>query len=169
MLSMSNAGHHDPFPRSVAPELVRNNDARFAASGSQQLAEEAHGCEAIALGLDQNIEHDAVLINGSPQIMRYAIDLEEDFVEMPLVAGPGTPSPQAISELAAELIAPAPDRFVAHHYATGCHHLLYIAKAHTEPEVQPHAFRDDLLRKSVTTVEIVRHSFSIASHHARST
>ena len=108
-----------------------------------------------------------VLTDGSPQIMRDAVDLEKHLIQMPFIAGRSTPSPQAISELLAELIAPTPDRFVAHHHATGCHHLLYVAKAHTEPEVQPPAFRDDFLGESMATIGVVRHSASIASHSAR--
>ncbi len=83
---------------------------------------------------------------------------------MPLVARPGAPSPQAIGKLAAELIAPAPDRLVTDHYAACRHDLLYITKADAEPEVQPHAFGDDLFRKPMTTVRVIQHSFSIASH-----
>ena len=101
--------------------------------------------------------------------MSDAVDLEEHLIQMPLIAGPGTPSPQVISELLAELIAPAPDRFVAHQHATCGHHLLYVTKAHTEPKVQPHAFRDDFLWKSVATIRVVRHSSSITSHSLRST
>jgi hypothetical protein len=99
-----------------------------------------HGRETIPLRLHENIKNDTILIDGSPEKMRDAVDLEEDLIQMPLVTWPGTPSPQAIGKLAAELIAPAPDRFVTHHHAPGRHHLLYITKADTEPKVQPHAF-----------------------------
>jgi hypothetical protein len=36
--------------------------------------------------LDQNIQTLAILINGLPQIVNAAIDLEEDFIKMPLVS-----------------------------------------------------------------------------------
>jgi hypothetical protein len=165
VLPVRDAGHHDSFRRPVASEFVGHDHARTTiVPRPQQLAEEPHGGEAVALRLDQNIEDDTVLIDGPPEVMSDTVDLEEDLIQMPLVARPGTPSPQAIGELASKFIAPAPDCFIAHHHATCRHHLLYIAKADAEPEVQPHAFRDNLLRESMTTVRIVRHSFSIASH-----
>ena len=68
VLSVSNTRHHHPFCRSVAAELVGNDDARLAPSRPQKLAKEAHGCEAIALWLDQNIEDNAVLIDRSPEV-----------------------------------------------------------------------------------------------------
>ena len=99
MLPMSNAGHHDPFRRPVAAQFVGDDDARFASSGPQQLAKEPDRGKTVALRLHENVEDNAVLIDGSPEIMSDAIDLEEDLVQMPFVAGSGTPSPQAIGIL----------------------------------------------------------------------
>ena len=169
VLPVRNARHHHSPGHTVTAELVSNNDSRFTPGCPQQPAEEANGGKPIPPGLDQNIEHNTVLIDSSPQIMRDTIDLEEDFIQMPFIAGPGTPSPQAFRELAAKFVAPAPDGFAAHYYATGSHHFLHVTEAYTEPEVQPHAFRDDLLRESVAMAGVVRHSFSIASHSALST
>ena len=118
VVSVINTRHHHPFCRSVAAELVSNDDARHASSRSQELAKEEHGCEAITLSLDQNVENNAMLIDGSPKVVSDAVDFEKDLVQMPLVTRAGTPSPQAISELLAELVAPAPDCFVAHQHAT---------------------------------------------------
>ena len=93
VLPVSNAGHHDSFRGRVAAQLVRNDHARTPpAGGPQQLAEEPHGRETVALWLHENVDDDAVLIDGSPEIMPHAIDVEEDLVQMPFVAGPGTPS-----------------------------------------------------------------------------
>ena len=43
------------------------------------------------------------------------------------------------------------------------HRQLDIPQAHTEVEVQPHALRDDLFRKPITTIRADRHSISISS------
>ena len=112
MLSVSHAGYHHSLRRAVAAELVSNNDARFAASGPQQLAKEADRGKPISLRLHEDVEDHAVLINRSPQVVSDAIDLQEDFVEMPFIAGSSTPSPQPVGILFAELIAPAPDRLI---------------------------------------------------------
>src|SRR3954451_18178475 len=119
--------------------------------------------EPLPLRLHENVEDHAVLIDSSPEIVSDAVDLEEDFVQMPFVAGLSAPSSQAVNILFAELIAPAPDRFVADQHSTCGHHLFYIAKAHAETEVVPDAFRNDFSREPVATVRVVRHSSSIAS------
>jgi hypothetical protein len=170
VLPVSNTRHYDPLRCPVAPQLVSNDHSWTSLTGCpQKPAEESDGSETIPLRLDENIKNDTVLIDGPPEVMSGTVDLEEDLIQMPLVARPGTPSPQAIGELASEFIAPAPDRFVAHHHATCRHHLLYITRADAEAEVQPHAFGDDFFRESMTTVWVVRHSFSIPSHGLRST
>jgi hypothetical protein len=72
VLSMSNAGHDRPFRGGIAAQLVGNDHARTSPSGSQQLTEEPHCSEAVTLWLNKNIDDDAVLIDGSPEIMRDA-------------------------------------------------------------------------------------------------
>ena len=133
---MSDAGHYNPFRSTIASEFIGNDHARMTTSRSpQHPAKETYGRESIPPWLHKDVEHNAVLINGSPEVMSNAVDLEENVVQMPLVAGSSTPSPEAIGIRFAELVAPAPDRFVANHHATCGHHLFYITKAHAEPEV----------------------------------
>ena len=81
---------------------------------------------------------------------------------MPFVSDTSKSFPETVGILLAEVITPAPDRFVADHDSTCRHHLLDIAKTHTKAEIVPDSFGDDLAREPVTTVRIVRHSFSIA-------
>ncbi len=88
---------------------------------------------------------------------------------MPLVTGSSTPSPQTVGIRFTELVAPAPDGFVADKHSARCHHLFHIAETHTETEVDPNAFRDDLSREPVTAIEVVRHSSRIAAEGCRST
>ena len=90
--------------------------------------------------MNENVQDDAVLIDRSPEIVSDAVDLEEDFVQMPFITGSSTPSSQAVSILLAELIAPASDRFVADHHSSGSHHFFHIAKAHAEAKIVPNAF-----------------------------
>ena len=79
----------------------------------QELAQQPLGRLPVAPATDENVEHDAVLIHSAPQIMRLAGDLEHDFIEMPLVAGPGQPPADEVGELLAELQPPLADRLVA--------------------------------------------------------
>ena len=70
-----------------------------ASCSPQQLAKETDCRESIPLRLHEDVEDNAVLIDRSPEVMSDAVDLEEDLVQMPFVAGPSTPSPQAIGIL----------------------------------------------------------------------
>ena len=88
-------------------------DTWSASCGPQQLAKEPDRGKTIPLRLHEDVEDDPVLIDSSPEVVSDAIDLEEDFVQMPFVTGSSTPSSQAVGILLAELVAPAPDRFVA--------------------------------------------------------
>jgi hypothetical protein len=110
MLSMSNTRHDHSFPRFVAAELISNNDARFAPCCPQQLAKESDRGKPIPLRLHEYVEDNAVLIYRSPEVVSDAVDLEEDFIQMPFVAGSSTSSPKPIGILFAELVAPAPER-----------------------------------------------------------
>lgn len=61
MLSMRNAGQHNPFRYPVAAQFVGNDHPWPAAGGTQQLAEEPDGGESIPSRLDENIEDNPVL------------------------------------------------------------------------------------------------------------
>jgi hypothetical protein len=163
MLPVRHARHHYSFRCSVTAQFVRNNDPRFARSYTQKLAKESHRGKAIPLRLNQNIEDNAVLINSAPEVVSDAIDLEEDFIEMPFITGSGTSSPESVRILFAELFTPTADRLVREQDTTCRHHVFHVAEAHPETEVEPNAFGNDFPREAVTTVRIIRHSFSVAS------
>src|SRR4051795_1991773 len=107
----------------------------------------------VAPALDHDIEHDAVLVDGAPEIMRLAGDLEDDFIHVPFVAGPGQPPPDDVGELLAELQTPLPDRLVADLDAAAGQHLLDHPKAQREAIVQPDRVADQLRREAVAGVE----------------
>ena len=134
-----------------------------AAGRSQQLAKEPHRRQTVALGLHQNINDHTVLIDGPPEIMPRAIDVEEDLVQMPLVSSPRPSFPQPGRELVPELFAPSTDRFVADHHAAGRHGFFDVPETHREPIVEPNGIRDDLFREAIAAVWVVGHSFSISS------
>jgi hypothetical protein len=85
--------------------------------GSQQSAKEMHLRESVPFGLHKDIEGDAVLIDGSPEVVSDAIDLEEDFIEMPLIARSGTSSPKTVGILFTKLVTPASDGLVTDQHA----------------------------------------------------
>ena len=158
---MSNAGEHNPFRRRVAAQFVGNDHAWAARRGTQQLAEEPDGSKSVPSWLDENIENDTVLVDRSPEIVGDSVDLEEDFIQMPFVTGPSATSSQTGGIRSTKFVAPASDRLIAEQYSPSGHQFYHITEAHTEPEVQPNAVRDDLLREPMATVRAVRHSSSM--------
>ena len=108
-------------------------------------------------GLDQDVQDVAVLVDGPPQVLPIAVDLDEDLVQVPLVAGPGLAAAQAGRVGGPELGAPLPDRLVGDDHAALEHELLDLAEAQREAVVQPHAVGDDLDRVPVTLVRHLAH------------
>ena len=159
VLPVSNAGHDHSLSCRVTAQLIRHDHAWTSPPGcAQQPSEEPHGRKTVAFRLDENVDHNTILVDGSPEIMPHTIDVEKDLVQMPFVARSRTPLPQAIGIPLAELVAPAPDRFIADYHTSRGHQFFHITKADTESEVQPHAIGDDLLRKPIAMVRVARHS-----------
>ena len=76
MLSMLDAGHDLPLCRAVAGKLVGDHHTRPL----QQLAQQPLGRLLVAAALDQDVEHDAGLVHGSPKPMLYPGNFEHDLV-----------------------------------------------------------------------------------------
>jgi hypothetical protein len=72
----------------LAPQLVGHDHPRCVLQTLQKSPEEALGCVAIASILDKNVEDNAMLINGTPEIVLYSLDSDEHFVHVPLVSRP---------------------------------------------------------------------------------
>src|SRR6266700_454974 len=114
--------------------------------------QETLGGYLIAPFLDQDVQDDAVLVNGSPQPAAFAADLQGHFVQMPLVTGSRSSSTQPCSESRTELGAPLTDRLMADNDAALGEQILNVAEAEVETKVQPHGVRDDLGRETVASI-----------------
>jgi hypothetical protein len=90
----------------------------------------------------------------APEVVPFAIDREEDFVQVPLVAGLGASTTKLARILLTELAIPLADRFIGHNDATGEQELFHIAVAEAEAERQPHRMADDLSWESVVLVAV---------------
>ena len=75
--------------------------------------QKALGRRLIAPLLDEDVQHNAVLIDGPPQPVALAVDLEQHLVQMPLVAGLRSASAQVGRVARPECVAPVPDGLVA--------------------------------------------------------
>src|ERR1700745_2879779 len=91
-------------------ELVRDHDARRCDSGFQELPHELLCSATVSSALDQDVENEAILIDGAPQPMLLAGDRDDE------VSGAGEFRPRALSE---------PDVILSHHPAPIVQPLLY--------------------------------------------
>jgi len=72
----------------IAGQLVGDHHTRLgAALAVKHPMQEALSGYLIASLLDQDVQNDSVLVDGSPQPLAFATDLESQVVQMPLVAG----------------------------------------------------------------------------------
>src|SRR3954462_580350 len=71
---MLDRGHHLTPRSAIAGQLVRDHDTRGPALLLQQLAEQALGGLLVPPALDENVEHNPVLVDSSPQPMLFAGD-----------------------------------------------------------------------------------------------
>ncbi len=65
----------------IAAQLVGHDLSGFAAMTSQYPFKKPPGCRTVSSRLEKNINHFAVLINSSPQVMLLTIYLDEDLVD----------------------------------------------------------------------------------------
>ncbi len=109
---MEHRGHHPAARRSVAPELVGDQPPGLAALCLQQPVEEALCGPAIATWLDEDVDHIAVLVDGTPEIVPLTPDGDEELVQVPRVAQSTLSPLEPAGVLGAELPTPLPDGLV---------------------------------------------------------
>lgn len=140
----------------VAFELVGDQYPRWEATLSQQFAHEPLGRIPVTPTLHQDIEHDSKLIYSAPQLMLLAIDSDDYFVQMPLVAEYRLSRPNPFGGLLTKLQRPAPNRFVCHLDTASSQHFLDHPKAQREAKIQPDRVADEFWRELVASVRYGR-------------
>jgi hypothetical protein len=73
----------------------------------QQSFEEPLCSVRIAPGLNQDVEHNAILIDGALEIVLHALDPNEHLVQVPLISWSWPAAAHAVGECRAKLLAPA--------------------------------------------------------------
>ena len=137
----------------IAAELVGNQLPRRLALLFQNLAKEAFGSFPVSVACDQNIQHVTVLVYRSPKIMTFGADGNEQLIHVPDVAESTLSSPQSTSIRWSKLPAPESNGFVGYGDATLSEKVLDIAKAQSEPMVQPDGMADDVGWKAVAAIQ----------------
>jgi hypothetical protein len=102
----------------VASQLVSHDHSRHVVQSRQQPSEEALGSIGIAPVLNKDVEHNAILIHGTPKVVLHALDPDEYLVEVPFVPWARSTAAEAIGKALAELAAPPPYGLVGHNNAS---------------------------------------------------
>ncbi len=86
ILSVLHTYQHLSLRGPIAAELVCDDQVRDVLAAPEQLVEELLGRGFLPAALHQNLQHVAFLVDRPPQLVRLLVDLEEDFIQVPLVA-----------------------------------------------------------------------------------
>ena len=142
----------------IGAQLVGDRQLGRKAPLLEQFAHQPHGRPFIPARLDQQIEDFALLIDGTPEVHAPAGDPHDHLVEVPSVARPGPPLPQASRDGGTEFEPPAPDRFVGQVEPAFGKQFLDIALAQGEAEIEPNCVLDDARREAVAAVRERSHA-----------
>jgi hypothetical protein len=152
-ISVVDDGRHDCAVRSaVASQLIRYQPPWFACLTFQQPAKEALGRTLIATGLNKNIDHVAVLVNGAPEILLLTLDIHEEFIQMPNVAQSALSSPESPGIFGLVLPTPMSDSLVANCDPALCQEVFNISEAQAESVVEPNGMTYDLRWESISAI-----------------
>ena len=139
--------------RRAASQLVGDELQRWPLLVLQDLAKKVLGGSVVSVARDQDIEDIAILVNGSPKIIAFTADGDEHFVHVPDVTESTLPPPQGAGVRWSKLPAPGSNRFVGYGDATLSEKVLDIAKAESEPMVQPNGMADDFGWKAMASIQ----------------
>ena len=106
---MADIGQDRSLSDAVAAQAVRDEASWLVLQPMQQALEETPGSGAVPPVLNQDVEHNAVLIYCAPQIVQHAPDADEHFIEVPGVSWLGPPPAPPPGEAGTELEAPVSD------------------------------------------------------------
>ena len=126
----------------VTSQLVGHETERFASLTLQESSKESPCGTPVPTGLDEDINHVAVLVHRAPEILAPTIDRDEDFVQEPRISEAAFASLQPPCVVGTELLAPLPNGFIRYGDASFGEEVLNIPKAHAVSVVEPQAPHD---------------------------
>jgi len=106
VLPMLDPGHDLPFGCGVALELVGDEHTRGFTLLLEELAEQAFGGLLVAPALNQDIENEAVLVDGTPEQMLFPGDADDDLIQVPFVTTASARCRNAVGEFSPEFDGP---------------------------------------------------------------
>jgi hypothetical protein len=116
----------------VAAKTIRDQTSRFVLQSLEQPLEETLGGICVPPILHQDVEHDAVLVHRTPEIVQLTVDPDEHLIQVPDVAWSWPAPAEPLGELRPELSAPSADALVGHKHAPFGQDQLDIPQAQAE-------------------------------------
>ena len=150
--TVSHAAEDASHGGGVASQFVSNDLQWFGTLATQESSKESLCGALITMRLDQDVDHVAVLIHGTPEILLLAIDSNEDLIQVPVVAEPSLSSLQFPSIVRTELLTPLSNRLIGHDDSPLGEKILDISEAQAEAMVSPDRIADDLARETIAGV-----------------
>jgi hypothetical protein len=136
----------------IAGQLVGHDYPWLGMLPLHQPAQKRRSRLLVASLLEDHIEHHAVRVHCSPQVVGPASDPQVHLVQMPVIAGMGPASAHLQRKEMPTLEAPAPDRLVRHDDAAHRQQLLNRPIAERETEVQVDRVANDRGREAMAAV-----------------
>ena len=119
----------------------------------QYAFEEALSGRSVTPSLQKNIDYFSILIDGAPQIVLDAADLDEDFIDKERIPETLVSTLQTPGVFRTKLVAPQPNRFITDFDATFSQKIFDIAVTEIESMVEPDGILNDRRWVSVTFVQ----------------
>ena len=161
-LPMLNVGKQLAMSDAIAAQLVGHDDARLILQTLQQSLEKALCGIGVTAWLNQDVEHNPILVDSAPEVVLNTRDPDENVIHVPFVAWPRPSATHAIGERRGKLPAPAPDRLVVDNDAALSQNQLNIPQTEAEDVVQPDAVADNLSGEAVSIASIRGHLHAIS-------
>ena len=154
MLAMLDFWHDLAPGGAIGAEFVGDHAFGRTTLLAQKPLQQSLGCSGVAADLDDFVEHISVLIDGAREIALFAIDRDDDFVEMPDIAPARFLSFQPASIVQTKFHRPAPNGFVRDGDPPLEQQFFDQPQAERKSKIQPNGMGDDLRRKAVAFVAI---------------
>ena len=118
----------------------------------QQSSEESFRGATITARLNQDVDHVAILIHGTPEILLLAVDSNEDFVQVPDIPEAALTPLQFSGIVRTKLLTPDSNRFIRDNDSPFGEKILDVSEAQAETAVNPDGIADDFWRETMTVI-----------------
>ena len=152
----------DLHRRTVRSQSIGHDLLGHEASVLEQFPEQFQRGGLVPALLDEHVENLTFLVDSPPHEHPLAVDPDHHLVEMPDIVGATTSTADVRSNGRTELVGPAAHRFIADIDPAFGEHVLDVAQAGGEAEVEPDRQPDCCNRESVAFIGNGFHRHSLA-------